>query len=330
MSRHVVAREEADRRARMAPEVRFWLSTLGLLIPLLLSHRASAQGGSPDEAPAPPSPILSPPTPTEAPPTAARDEEEVRVHLRLARVYFDSGRFEAAAQEFQYAYELSNDPAILRDLYLAHRNAGDVDRAVAALELYLEREPDAPDRPQLEARLANLRRLAEEQARARAEDREVPALEPPPPDEQPPPLVEPEPEPPTTPTPPPAAEEPIGVRIAPWLVMGAGGAMLAGSIATGLLALRAERRLESRCTPGEGGRYVCAYAGFEDDRRRGQTLATATDVLIITGAIFVSAGFALLFLLDQPGRGEAPILDGFRADAGCSRYGCTVDLRKAF
>src|SRR5262245_52034956 len=91
-------------------------------------------------------------------------DEEARKHFQIGKLLLDSGRFQEATTEFESAYRLSGRPQLLYNLYIAHRDAGNTDKAVEALRGYLEKVPDAPDRINLEARLAS---LEEQQQRQR-------------------------------------------------------------------------------------------------------------------------------------------------------------------
>jgi len=89
-------------------------------------------------------------------------EEQARVHYESGRLHYESGEYEQALGEFEAAYRLSSRPALLYNLYLAHQNLGHLTEAADSLERYLaEGEIEQADRPQLEARLANLRRRIE-------------------------------------------------------------------------------------------------------------------------------------------------------------------------
>ena len=65
--------------------------------------------------------------------------EEARVHFQLGRVNYDAGRFEDAAREFWRAWELSERPLLLYNVFLARRDMGDLEGAAEALSMYLER-----------------------------------------------------------------------------------------------------------------------------------------------------------------------------------------------
>ena len=88
------------------------------------------------------------------------DESEARMHFRVGRAYYDSGRFLEAAHEFEEAYRQSDRPQLLYNIFVAYRDAGRLQEAMEALRRYLELVPDAENRDQLTARLAAMERVA--------------------------------------------------------------------------------------------------------------------------------------------------------------------------
>ncbi|MBN8613862.1 MAG: hypothetical protein J0L92_24915 [Deltaproteobacteria bacterium] len=105
-------------------------------------------------------------TPTDEDTLRAREAFQVAVSL------YGAGRYLEAAREFQRSYELSHEAGLLRNLYLALRDAGDVRGARTALRGYLDAgAPDTTedDRRLLQHRLEALdRAIAEEDAQRRS------------------------------------------------------------------------------------------------------------------------------------------------------------------
>ena len=95
--------------------------------------------------------------PAESPPAdaAAGSDDDARMHFRLGRAYYDSGRFHDAAREFQMAYDESQRPALRYNLYVSHRDAGNLRASVQALRSYLSEADNIENRAQLAARLEN-------------------------------------------------------------------------------------------------------------------------------------------------------------------------------
>jgi tetratricopeptide (TPR) repeat protein len=272
------------------------------------------------------------PGPDEAP-APVQDPEKARLHVRLGRAYYGTGRFDEAAREFERAHELSSQPELLYDLFLARRDAGHIASAIEALEQFLDQVPNAPERDRLTARLNNMRRLQARRSADRDSEESGAGAEPDArgtaaategteavrvPSDAPPPRAA---------LPAPELEEPEGRSIAPWLVMGLGAALIIGGTTTGALALRSQRRLDRLC--GDPG--LCPPdSGFEAQVSRGRTLATATDVLLGLGIASLGAGVALFFLLDDLTARAPTRPDGPTASVGCSHGGCVGTMRMAF
>lgn len=92
-----------------------------------------------------------------------------RGHFQLGSTYYSSGRFEEAAQEFEKAYNVSQRPQLLYNIYLAYRELNRLEPAADALRRYLASDVDDPRRERLEARL----RAMEEAIRNQEEERKA-------------------------------------------------------------------------------------------------------------------------------------------------------------
>ena len=101
-----------------------------------------------------------------AAPAAADDAADARTHFQKGRALYDVGRFDDAAREFEAAYQLKTDPVLLFNLAQAYRFAGKPQPALVAYRSYLRNLPDAPNRAQVEASIAELQRVVDEQQHA--------------------------------------------------------------------------------------------------------------------------------------------------------------------
>jgi tetratricopeptide (TPR) repeat protein len=148
----------------------------------------------------------------------AGEDAEAHALFEAGEVAFGDGRYENALDYFQRSYELSRRPLLLYNIGAASdRLRRDAD-AIAAFEQYLAEVPDAPNRHEVEGRLASLRRSVEAAATASAR------------------TPDPEPEPaPLDPQPaPPAPRSPSAI---PWVIVGVGAAAaIAGAVLVGLAA----------------------------------------------------------------------------------------------
>ncbi|MFW5921074.1 MAG: tetratricopeptide repeat protein [Polyangiales bacterium] len=258
---------------------------------------------------------LSGPAAAAAQSSGAPADDEARTHFESGRLHYKRGNFDQAASAFESAYELSDRPELLYNVYLAHRDAGNIEPATEALARYLELVPDPPRRAHLEARLGAMRkRIASSDndggaGRADAGDDaseregegegegESGASSGGPSEHGPP---------------------ESGSAAGPALV-GAGAALVVTGAITGGLALKKESGLQSDCSVDR----VCDPS-LRSDRDRGRALAIATDVLVPVGAVLAGVG-AIIWLLGDEDPQERPA-----ASAACTRSGCGAAVRWSF
>lgn len=235
-------------------------------------------------------------------------ESEARMHFRLGRAYYDSGRFDEAAREFALAYEQSQRPALLYNLYVAYRDAARMREAADALERYLSLEAEVENREQLEARLQSIQTAlaADPPPAASPEERADPSTA-------------------RSTASSPSSSPPSAGGGGPWtpgwIIAGAGGAVIVAGVITGVLALDTQARLESEHGCTEEG--ACP-PGFEGTRDEGALLAGLTDGFLIGGAIVAAAGVVLALVLSD-GSG-----DSTTAGVACGPEGCMGHVRGSF
>jgi len=125
-----------------------------------------------------------------------RRKQAVEAHYNQGMKHYTLGHFPEAIEEFEKAYDLKPEPIFLYNSAQSHRQNKNPERAMFFYRRYLEAEPRAKNRDEVEKRIKDMEKLlAEEKERAVA-----PAV-------QPPPLV---------PTPPaPVAAAPVLVQPAP-------------------------------------------------------------------------------------------------------------------
>jgi tetratricopeptide (TPR) repeat protein len=234
-----------------------WLTQAGVLAPCLLAQ----------------APVEAAPVPEAASSEQAAEEQramqamdaEARQHFQLGRTFYDSGRFQQAVEEFEAAYKLSGRPQLLYNVYVAQRDVGELQEAVDALRAYLDQVPDAPDRVNLKARLESLEAQAKRQAEQEALAAKASAQ----------PVAEPK------------TRTEIQRSKVPFIVAGAGGGMLLGSVITGVLAKGKADDLDESC----GGSTCPVSEQSNVDSTR--TLAITTDVLWSVGAATAITGVVL-------------------------------------
>jgi tetratricopeptide (TPR) repeat protein len=197
----------------------------------------------------------------------AGDDERARTHFRLGEVHYEAGEYRDAAREFEEAYRLSHRPELLHNLYVAYRDAGDLEHAADALRRYLAAVPNGEDTATVRRRLAALEEAIAARAGGdpNAQPREV------------------------------SGESAGGLSPVGFIVAGVGAAALIGSAITGALALSNEGELAAAC-PAD----VCPDSyEFEGKANEGRALAISTDVLLAVGAAAVATGVVLIFVLQE-------------------------------
>ncbi len=196
--------------------------------------------------------------------------DEVRAYLDKATAAFALSRYAVAAENYEKAFELKPDPAVLYNAAQAHRLAGNKERALDLYQSYL-RMYGTEKRAEIENHVANLKEAIEKDRAVATSPPRTPApvggttIETPAPAPEPAP-TRPEPTPPVatepslSPTPPapsaavppapaPAAAEPAPLLVTqaaaptdsdsvvkkPWFWIVIGGAVVAGAVSVFLL-----------------------------------------------------------------------------------------------
>ncbi|HVX96261.1 MAG TPA: tetratricopeptide repeat protein [Polyangia bacterium] len=100
--------------------------------------------------------------PAAAAPARAADEStaaQAREHYQKGTSYYDLGKYTEAIHEFEAAYELKNDPALLYNLAQSNRLAGNPEQALRFYRTYLRYVPKAPNRAEIDDRIKQLETL---------------------------------------------------------------------------------------------------------------------------------------------------------------------------
>jgi tetratricopeptide (TPR) repeat protein len=249
---------------------------------------------------------------------ATSPENQAREAFERGRIHYDNGDFARAATAFEEAYKLSGREGLLYNLYLAYRDANQQENAAQALRQYLAKVEVIENRAQLESRLKALEagiaerkaaeaREAEDQRHAaelKAQQEEQLAAQKA--------AAERAPE---------AQPEPPKWWRTPVIIMGAGGALMAGSLVTGLMTNSKTSELEDKC---DGSSCPESLKPTYDSAK---TLALVTDILLFGGIATAAVG-GVLMLLKKPKK-QASTKDSPQANVSCSRVGCagSVSLR---
>jgi tetratricopeptide (TPR) repeat protein len=131
-----------------------------------------------------------------------RRKQAVQTHYNQGMKQYTLGHFPEAIEEFSKAYDLKPEPIFLYNIAQSHRQNKNPERAMFFYRRYLEAEPGAKNRAEVEKRMKEMEKLLAEER-----ERSAPPPFPPPPPAPPPPrpapvVVTPIPEPETPPPPP--------------------------------------------------------------------------------------------------------------------------------
>ena len=124
------------------------LHTSGLAAALVVAatHPASAQ-----------------PAPSPAPTTEDAKKAEARALYETGNTHYNLGEYDQAVAAFKKAYELSQAPGLLFNIAQSYRLKKDYEQASHFYETYLRLKPDAANRADVEARIAEMKTMLEEQ-----------------------------------------------------------------------------------------------------------------------------------------------------------------------
>ena len=111
-----------------------------------------------------------------------RRKQAVESHYNQGMKHYTLGHFPEAIEEFEKAYDLKPEPIFLYNIAQSHRQNKNAERAIFFYRRYLEAEPRAKNRAEVEKRIKDMESLfAEEKERAAAPAVQPPAVAPAPP-----------------------------------------------------------------------------------------------------------------------------------------------------
>jgi hypothetical protein len=251
-------------------------------------------------------------------------DQEAKAHFKVGKSLYEAGRFAEAAVEWEQAFTLSKKTELLYNVYVAYRDASDLPKAIDALQRYLDSAQVDPDtRINLQARLR-----AMQDASSRAPG--------PPPVAAPAPQVaastpaSAEPAPvvasPAPAQPAPRTTEPNADHsVAPYVLLGAGGTLLAVGVVTGIVASNKIAKIEDHCMNN-----ICD-AGYDLDGRRHDARGWRTATIVLAGVGVATAGVGAVLLLLRGGTSERePRASALSPALGCGPGGCFGSIRGRF
>jgi len=94
--------------------------------------------------------------------------QQAKEHYEMANRFYDVGKYGDAINEYEEAYLLVEDPALLFNIGQAFRLWDRPEDAIRSYKNYLRRRPDASNRADVEKKIADLERTLDERRRAGA------------------------------------------------------------------------------------------------------------------------------------------------------------------
>lgn len=253
------------------------------------------------------------PAPCPASQVSKADVDRAHTVFLSGKGFLDESNYDKAISYFKDAYSIDcSVHAILPIIATAYERKGDKQSAVGALQEYLKRVPNAPDREVIERRIKNLQdQIARDQGAATA----VPTASTPPTATTAAPTASATAaptateQPTSTGTPPPPTTE-GGHSITPWIVVGVGGAALVAGVVLFAVGAGDISSAEQVCGPGHNQcptvpgssppQLTTAGANAQSQGNTGRTLET---VGVVAGAVGVAAvaGGLLWHFMETPG-----------------------------
>lgn len=84
--------------------------------------------------------------------------EQVLGHIKSGKKAYDSEEYEESRRQFRSAWEILRHPDFAYRLALSHEKLGNPEEAIEFYEKFLDLDPDAKERKEVEDRVANLRK----------------------------------------------------------------------------------------------------------------------------------------------------------------------------
>jgi tetratricopeptide (TPR) repeat protein len=242
-----------------------------------------------------------------AEPTEAQKREAKELNDKATRLY-EVGKYGEAIEEYGRVYLLVDDPVLLYNIAQSYRLWGKPEESARYYRNYLRRAPNAPNRADVEKKIADQDKLVEDRRRA-------PVTPTPPPVTTPTEVTAPPPPPPVTSptvTPPPVEQTPMvvqppanpppddhhGRRVVAYVLLIGGGVFIATSVAAGAVASQKGKDLSRMSNPGMPTVF---------DPSIEKAGKNANKVAIATGLIGAAAGLTGGILLLTSSSSERPV-----------------------
>ncbi len=248
--------------------------------------------------------------PAEAMQLSPQQKADMKLHYDKATRAYDVGKYQEAIEEYQKAYEIGGDAAMIYNIAQAYRLSDQLTEAIRFYRRYLQRSPNAPNREIVERRIAELEKVVDERKKAGAPLVPMAPYSAPlppvtatpgpvaPPPVAPPPVVEMPP--PVAPMPAPANHSRAVHAVLGISLLAIGAAAGVGAILEGKTAQDKANKLSDESK--QSGAYYF-NAAIEEN---GKTASKWTVVFASVGAAAVIGGGLVLLLMPSATSSEAP------------------------
>ncbi|MEO8213834.1 MAG: tetratricopeptide repeat protein [Myxococcales bacterium] len=211
-------------------------------------------------------------------------KQEMKQHYEKATRAYDVQKYSEAVDEYQKAYEIGGDPAMLYNVAQSYRLADQLSEALRFYRRYLQRSPNARNREDVERKIFDLEKTIEERRRAAAAVPAGPVA--------PPPVVV------VAPPPAPLAshdEGTSGTLVAGIIVASVGAAALATAAITGKMSINKGDEVSTASNN---------HGTFDPNvEKTGKTLEKVAVISAIGGGVAAIAGVVLI-IVSQTGSSE--------------------------
>ncbi len=205
-------------------------------------------------------------------------KQEMKQHYEKATRAYDVQKYNEAVDEYQKAYEIGGDPAMLYNVAQSYRLGGQLPDALRFYRRYLQRSPNARNRDDVERKISDLEKTVEERRKAAAQVVPVAPAPVPVAPAPPPPLVK-------------NDEGSGGLRVAGIVLSSVGAAALITAAITGKLAADKGDKLTSASKNMEV--FTSSLANVE---KNGKTLDSVAKVTVIAGGALAITGVVLFVM----------------------------------
>lgn len=232
----------------------------------------------------------------------SRGKQSAEAHYHKGMKAYTLGRFAEAIEEFEQAYELRSEPVFLYNIAQSHRQNNSPQRAIFFYRRYLEADPEAKNRAEVEKRIKDMETQLNAKTETAAAPQAGPAPTPPP--AASPPVTQPAPAAAATPT---TAAAQVQAEPAPSVSSGHGlrvtGVAL-GAVGVVGMAAGIYFGLHANSLYGEATKPNTVYDYSKDQSSK--TFRTMEWVALGVGGAAIATG-AVLYYMGASRRGTSPV-----------------------